>query len=96
MAVKDTGMSVIFTRTIPGATDRSAGVHVAEPGVPGPVIGRAKALLEDLVRREAAREPGNGPRRVRHTQMLLPVESDHARPPGTAGAGLAPGPSLTG
>ena len=83
MAVKDTGASVIFTRTIiPGATDRSYGVHVAElAGVPGPVIGRAKTLLEDLVRREAAREPGNGPRRVRYTQMLLPVESDPARPP---------------
>ncbi len=83
MAVKDTGTSVIFTRTIiPGATDRSYGVHVAElAGVPGPVIGRAKALLEDLVRREAAREPGSGPRRVRYTQMLLPVESDPARPP---------------
>lgn len=83
MAVKDTGTSVIFTRTIiPGATDRSYGVHVAElAGVPAPVIGRARALLEDLVRRESAREPGAGPRRVRYTQMLLPVESDPARPP---------------
>ena len=83
MAVKDTGTSVIFTRTIiPGATDRSYGVHVAElAGVPARVIGRAQALLEDLVRREAEREPGAGPRRVRYTQMLLPVESDAARPP---------------
>ena len=83
MAVKDTGTSVIFTRTIiPGATDRSYGVHVAElAGVPQRVIGRAQALLEDLVRREAAREPGAGPRRVRYTQMLLPVDSDTARPP---------------
>ncbi len=83
MAVKDTGTSVIFTRTIiPGATDRSYGVHVAElAGVPAPVIGRARVLLEDLVRREAEREPGDGPRRVRYTQMLLPVESDSARPP---------------
>jgi DNA mismatch repair protein MutS len=83
MAVRDTGTSVIFTRTIiPGATDRSYGVHVAElAGVPARVIGRAQVLLEDLVRREAAREPGAGPRRVRYTQMLLPVESDTARPP---------------
>ncbi len=83
MAVKDTGMTVIFTRTIiPGATDRSYGVHVAElAGVPAPVIGRARVLLEDLVRREAEREPGNGPRRVRYTQMLLPIESDPVRPP---------------
>ncbi|MEN6340979.1 MAG: hypothetical protein ABFC89_00300, partial [Methanospirillum sp.] len=50
-------------------------------GVPAPVISRAKTLLEDLVRREAEREPGTGPRRVRYTQMLLPVESDVARPP---------------
>lgn len=83
MAVKDTGRSVIFTRTIiPGATDRSYGVHVAElAGVPAPVIGRATVLLEELVRREAAREPGDGPRRVRYTQMLLPVGDDPARPP---------------
>jgi DNA mismatch repair protein MutS len=57
-------------------------VHVAElAGVPGRVIERATVLLEDLVRREAAREPENGPRRVRYTQMLLPVEADPARPP---------------
>ncbi|NLX48827.1 MAG: DNA mismatch repair protein MutS [Methanospirillum sp.] len=83
MAVKDTGTSVIFTRSIiPGATDRSYGVHVAElAGVPARVIERARVLLEDLVRREAAREPGTGPRRVRYTQMLLPVENDANRPP---------------
>jgi hypothetical protein len=38
-------------------------------------------LLDELVRREVDREPGTGPRRVRYTQMLLPVGEDAARPP---------------
>ncbi len=84
MAVKDTGTSVIFTRTIiPGATDRSYGVHVAElAGVPAPVIGRARTSCSRTwsgARRNGI--PGDGPRRVRYTQMLLPIESDSARPP---------------
>ena len=68
-AVKDTGNDVIFLRKlIPGATDRSYGIHVASlAGLPGRVITRASALMEDLIRGEG----GGGPRLQRYTQMLL-------------------------
>ena len=68
-AVKDTGKDVIFLRKlIPGATDRSYGIHVASlAGLPGRVITRASALMEDLIRGEG----GGGPRLQRYTQMLL-------------------------
>ena len=77
-AVRDTGDEVIFLRKlIPGATDRSYGVHVAAlAGVPQRVIIRATALMEDHLR-------GNATGRVkvqRYTQMLLvdpPQPADH-------------------
>jgi DNA mismatch repair protein MutS len=68
-AVKDTGSELIFLRKlIPGATDRSYGIHVASlAGVPEKVTERASALLTELTRGER----GEGGRVQRYTQMLL-------------------------
>ncbi|MDD1719523.1 MAG: DNA mismatch repair protein MutS [Methanoregulaceae archaeon] len=76
-AVKDTGSSVIFLRKlIPGATDRSYGIHVAErAGVPAKVIERAYALLEEIQKREY--RPGVA---KRYTQLLL-IDSPGPAPP---------------
>ncbi|MCM2466447.1 DNA mismatch repair protein MutS [Methanoculleus oceani] len=68
-AVKDTGSDVVFLRKIiPGATDRSYGVHVAHlAGIPKKVTDRAMELLKEA----STREFSGGPRAPRYTQMLL-------------------------
>jgi DNA mismatch repair protein MutS len=68
-AVKDTGTDVVFLRKlIPGATDRSYGIHVASlAGLPGKVTARATAIMEELIRGETT----GGSRVQRYTQMLL-------------------------
>ena len=68
-AVKDTGTDVVFLRKIiPGATDKSYGVHVAHlAGIPKKVTDRAMALLKEA----SVRENPGGPRAPRYTQMLL-------------------------
>jgi DNA mismatch repair protein MutS len=68
-AVKDTGNDVVFLRKIiPGATDKSYGVHVAHlAGIPKKVTDRAMALLKEASEREFS----GGPRAPRYTQMLL-------------------------
>jgi len=73
-AVRDTGKDVIFLRKIiPGATDRSYGIHVAETaGIPQKVIERARAVLKETMQREAV----TGPRAPRYTQMLLVDAAD--------------------
>lgn len=78
-AVKDTGREVVFLRKlIPGATDRSYGIHVAAlAGVPRQVIERARFLLEEEVRGGSR---GAGQRPKRYTQMLLPDVSVGAPP----------------
>jgi DNA mismatch repair protein MutS len=68
-AVRDTGTDLIFLRKlIPGATDRSYGIHVASlAGVPEKVTDRASALLSEIIRGE-----GRTDGKVRrYTQMLL-------------------------
>jgi DNA mismatch repair protein MutS len=77
MAVKEEGDSVVFLRTVvPGATDRSYGIHVAKlAGVPEEVVARAKEILKEI-EREAVIEPlGNGPRSRRkgpkYTQLIF-------------------------
>lgn len=68
-AVKDTGTDVVFLRKIiPGATDRSYGVHVAHlAGVPKKVTDRARQLMKEA----SARQLPDGPRAPLYTQMLL-------------------------
>jgi DNA mismatch repair protein MutS len=68
-AVKDTGQDVVFLRKIiPGATDRSYGVHVAHlAGIPKKVTDRAMELLKEA----STRELPAGVRAPRYTQMLL-------------------------
>lgn len=77
MAVKEEGDSVVFLRTVvPGATDRSYGIHVAKlAGVPQEVVTRAKEILKEI-EREAVIEPlGNGPKSRRkgpkYTQLIF-------------------------
>lgn len=79
-AVKDTWKEVVFLRKIiPGATDRSYGIHVAAlAGIPRSVTERARELIE---------KGGNSPytmrggtRATRYTQMLLPDASDLKNP----------------
>lgn len=68
-AVKDTGTDVVFLRKlIPGATDRSYGIHVASlAGLPGKVTARANGVMEEIIRGERT----GGSRLQRYTQMLL-------------------------
>lgn len=68
-AVKDTGADVVFLRKIiPGATDRSYGVHVAHlAGVPKKVTDRAMEILKEA----SVRGLPAGVRAPRYTQMLL-------------------------
>jgi len=55
---------------IPGATDRSYGIHVAAlAGVPRRVTERARALLEEEIRGGGRSKEG---KLKRYTQMLLP------------------------
>jgi DNA mismatch repair protein MutS len=68
-AVKETSDEVIFLRKlIPGATDKSYGIHVARlAGIPKKVTDRAEALLSEDLRRGV---PG-GAKPQRYTQILL-------------------------
>ncbi|GAB7016555.1 DNA mismatch repair protein MutS [Methanogenium cariaci] len=69
-AVKETGSDVVFLRKlIPGATDRSYGIHVARlAGIPGKVLRRAGQVLEQERLRTPVSEGRHAPR---YTQMLL-------------------------
>lgn len=81
IAVKEEGHELIFLRKIvPGATDRSYGIHVAKlAGVPEKVIERANEILKELEREnvlEEIEDSGSGKKKknkvtARYTQMLL-------------------------
>jgi DNA mismatch repair protein MutS len=68
-AVKETNSDVIFLRKlIPGATDKSYGIHVARlAGIPRKVTDRADALLSE----DSKRGVGGGSKPQRYTQILL-------------------------
>jgi DNA mismatch repair protein MutS len=75
VAVAEQGDSVVFLhKVIPGAADRSYGVHVAQlAGLPKPVVARAQEILADLEASGAA-----GPRRsalAQATVFQLPLFS---------------------
>ncbi|MCK4270888.1 MAG: DNA mismatch repair protein MutS, partial [Methanogenium sp.] len=69
-AVKDTGNDVVFLRKlIPGATDRSYGIHVAKlAGIPEKVTMRSEEILKCVQDREYRSGDKKMPR---YTQMLL-------------------------
>ncbi|MGA9188455.1 MAG: DNA mismatch repair protein MutS [Methanosarcina sp.] len=81
IAVKEEGHELVFLRKIvPGATDRSYGIHVARlAGVPEKVIERANEILKALEKEnmlEDAEDSENGKKRkskatARYTQMML-------------------------
>lgn len=68
-AVKETDEDVIFLRKlVPGATDRSYGIHVAQlAGVPASVVARSEELMRRIMSGED--QTGGGVRR--YTQMIL-------------------------
>ncbi len=88
LAVQDRPEGIVFLhRLVPGATDRSYGVHVARlAGVPEPVLAEATRLLAELeAGAPEASAPGSGskraPRATRYTQAVL-LEGDAAEPTG--------------
>jgi DNA mismatch repair protein MutS len=76
-AVKETKEEVVFLRKlIPGATDKSYGIHVARlAGIPRKVTERAEVLLSESMNRAVPA----GTRPQRYTQILL--VDDHAGMP---------------
>ncbi|MGE5832667.1 MAG: DNA mismatch repair protein MutS, partial [Methanomicrobiales archaeon] len=67
--VKETGSEVVFLRRlVPGATDRSYGIHVARrAGIPRKVTDRAAEILDSARKREDGKEG----RPKRYTQVLF-------------------------
>ena len=72
-AVQETKQDIVFLRKlIPGATDKSYGIHVARlAGIPKKVTDRADVLLAESLNRAVA--PGAKPQR--YTQILLVDDS---------------------
>ncbi len=68
-AVKETKNEVVFLRKlIPGATDKSYGIHVARlAGIPKKVTERADSILTETLNRDVP----SGTRPQRYTQILL-------------------------
>jgi len=75
IAVRETGNDLVFLRKIvPGATDKSYGIHVAKlAGVPDKVNDRAAEILKEIENENLAEdESRSGKKRsARYTQLLL-------------------------
>lgn len=78
IAVKEEGDDLVFLRKIvPGATDRSYGIHVARlAGVPHAVTSRAREVLREIesesaINREGRPKKGKGKSTARYTQLML-------------------------
>ncbi|MEA3407148.1 MAG: DNA mismatch repair protein MutS [Chloroflexota bacterium] len=71
VAVERQGDQVVFTHHIvPGAADRSYGIHVAQmAGLPAVVIQRAKKILKDL-QEAGQRVPADGTKKVMEVRQL--------------------------
>jgi DNA mismatch repair protein MutS len=79
-AVRDTGSEIVFLRKlIPGASDKSYGIHVAKlAGIPKKVLKRS----EEILRQEQDKEYNTGGRiQPRYTQMLLVDQPPAAQSP---------------
>lgn len=78
-AVQDTGSDIVFLRKlIPGASDKSYGIHVAKlAGIPKKVLKRSEEILRQEQEKEYAVE---GRRQPRYTQMLLVDSPASAEP----------------
>jgi DNA mismatch repair protein MutS len=77
-AVKETKDEVVFLRKlIPGATDKSYGIHVARlAGIPKKVTERAESILTESKNRDVP----SGTRPQRYTQILLCDDDNTTKP----------------
>lgn len=74
IAVRETGNDLVFLRKIvPGATDKSYGIHVARlAGVPEKVNERAAEILKEIENESFTEEEGRSRKKTaRYTQLLL-------------------------
>ncbi|MCL2141760.1 MAG: DNA mismatch repair protein MutS [Methanimicrococcus sp.] len=76
IAVRETGNDLVFLRKIvPGATDKSYGIHVAKlAGVPEKVNDRAAEILKEIENESFTEEDEKGGKKrtsARYTQLLL-------------------------
>ncbi len=75
VAVREYGEKIIFLRQIvPGATDRSYGIHVAQlAGLPRDVVARAREILEKLEAGPPVRDADGGPGASNLCDLARPV-----------------------
>jgi DNA mismatch repair protein MutS len=78
VAVKEWNDEIIFVRqVIPGAADRSYGIHVARlAGLPAAVVSRANAILADMESGSAAFMQSGGKRRAPAKKKPTPEKPD--------------------